>query len=190
MRRSGSAAPPDDPSDGRLIREVLDGDADRFGSLVERYQRPYLLYATRMVSSRAVAEDIVQESFVTAYEKLESCEHPERFASWCFHIVRNRCYDHLRSPRSRSEEPDVLEELPAEVDDPAHGAERSDLRAALIRALEELSPLLREAFVVYHEEELTYPEMADRLGASESALKMRVKRAREELQDRLDAYGP
>ncbi len=190
MSRNGSASPSDDPSDARLIREVLNGQGDRFGHLVERYQRPYLLYAMRMVSSEAVAEDIVQESFVTAYEKLDSCEHPERFASWCFHIVRNRCYDYLRSPRSKSEGPEVLEELPADAADPGRGAEQSDLRAALARALEALSPLLREAFVMYHEEELTYPEMAERLGASESALKMRVKRAREELQDRLDAYGP
>lgn len=184
------ATPPDDPSDAALIRDVLNGRADSFGHLVERYQRPYLLYAKRMVSSQALAEDIVQESFVTAYEKLDSCEQPERFASWCFHIVRNRCYDYLRSPRSKSEGPEVLEELPAEAADPERGVERSDLRTALARALESLSPLLREAFVMYHEEELTYPEMAERLGASESALKMRVKRAREELQSRLEAYGP
>lgn len=191
MTRTDPTGSVDGPPDEALIRDTLNGKPDRFGQLVERYQRPYLLYAVRMVSSRGVAEDIVQESFITAYEKLDSCEQPERFASWCFHIVRNRCYDHLRSPRSQSEDLETpeLEELPSGGSDPARVAEQSELRAALVRALDTLSPLLREAFVMYHEEGLTYPEMAKRLGASESALKMRVKRAREELQDRLEAYG-
>ena len=142
-----------------------------------------------MVSSPAVAEDIVQDSFVTAYEKLETCDRPERFASWCFHIVRNRCHDHLRSPRSRASGPEALETLQADDEDPAESAERSALRTALLEAVGSLSPLLREAFVLYHEQSMTYPQMAERLGASESALKMRVKRAREELQGKLSAFG-
>lgn len=176
------------PPDAALVEAVLNGDREAFRGLVERYQEAYLLYAGRMVSSRAVAEDVVQESFVAAYEKLETCEHPERFASWCFHIVRNRCHDHLRSPRSRDFGPEELETLQADEVDPAEAAELSDLRAALLVAVASLSPLLREAFVLFHEQSLTYPQMAERLGASESALKMRVKRAREELQARLSDF--
>lgn len=171
-----------DPPDEVLIAAVLNGDREAFRGLVERYQEAYLMYADRMLSSRAVAEDVVQDSFITAYEKLETCERPERFASWCFHIVRNRCHDHLRSPRSRATDLEDFETLPADEEDPAQAVERSDLRIALLGAVASLSPLLREAFVLYHEHSLTYPQMAERLGASESALKMRVKRAREELQ--------
>lgn len=176
------------PPDEVLVAAVLNGDGEAFRGLVERYQEAYLLYAGRMVSSRAVAEDVVQDSFITAYEKLETCERPERFASWCFHIVRNRCHDHLRSPRSRASDPEDLDTLPADEEDPADAVERSDLRTALLGAVASLSPLLREAFVLYHEHSLTYPQMAERLGASESALKMRVKRAREELQARLSDF--
>lgn len=176
------------PSDEVLVAAVLNGEKEAFRGLVERYQEAYLLYAGRMLPSRAVAEDIVQDSFVAAYEKLETCERPERFASWCFHIVRNRCHDHLRSPRSHASAPEDLDTLEADEEDPARAVERSDLRTALLRALASLSPLLREAFVLYHEESLTYSQMAQRLGASESALKMRVKRAREELQVKLSAF--
>lgn len=177
-----------DSPDAVLVNAVLNGDREAFRGLVERYQEAYLLYAGRMVSSRAVAEDVVQESFIAAYEKLETCEYPERFASWCFHIVRNRCHDHLRSPRSRPSDPEDLDALPADGEDPGEAVERSDLRAVLVGAMASLSPLLREAFVLYHEQSLTYPQMAERLGASESALKMRVKRAREELQARLSDF--
>ncbi|MFW6089061.1 MAG: RNA polymerase sigma factor [Gemmatimonadota bacterium] len=179
---------PSGPPDAVLIARVLDGDREPFRVLVERYQRAYLLYATRMVSSEAIAEDIVQDAFVTAFEKLATCKQPERFASWCFHIVRNRCHDHLRSPASRSAGSEPLDTLAAEGEDPSRVAERSDLRDAVLEAVKSLSPALREAFVLYHEQSLTYPEMAERLGASESALKMRVKRARDELQERLTAY--
>lgn len=178
-----------DPPDEVLVAAVLNGDTDAFGGLVRRYQEPYLLYAGRMVASRAVAEDIVQDCFVTAYEKLKTCERPERFASWCFHIVRNRCHDYLRSPRSQMSGPEVLESLPVVEEDPAESAERADLRSALLRAIDSLPPLLREAFVLYHEQSQTYPQMAERLGASESALKMRVKRAREQLQEQLAGFG-
>jgi RNA polymerase sigma-70 factor (ECF subfamily) len=176
-------------SDAELIAAVLDGDAAAFGRLVERYQVAYVRYATRMLSDRALAEDLVQASFVAAYEKLEACENPERFPAWCFQIVRNRCHDHLRSPESRSQGPDPLRSIPSPRADPAVSAERAELRRAIGIALQDLSPLLREAFLLYHAESLTYPEMARRLGASESAVKMRVKRAREALQEELSHWS-
>ncbi len=171
------------PPDEVLIAAVLNGDTEAFRGLVDRYQEAYLRYAGRMVSSRAVAEDVVQDSFITAYEKLETCERPERFASWCFHIVRNRCHDHFRSPRSRTSDPEDLDTMQADEEDPAEAVERSDLRTALLGAVASLSPLLREAFVLYHEHSLTYPQMAERLGASE-----RCASSREELQVRLSDF--
>lgn len=178
-----------DRPDEEIIARVLDGRPEAYRDLVERYQRPFLRYAQRMVSSPAVAADVVQDSFVKAYRELDRCEHPERFAAWCFQIVRNRCHDHLRGPeQQRSAGSEPLESMPTERSDPAVTAERSDLRLAIRRAVAELSPTLREAFVLYHESALTYPEMAERLGASASAVKMRVKRARDALRERLAAY--
>ena len=174
--------------DEAVVAAVLEGDRESFRILVERYQDPYVLYATRMVSDAATAKDIVQDSFVAAFQKLATCEKPERFAAWCFNIVRNRCHDHLRSPAARSAGSEPLATIPSPDGDPAESAERSDLRRAILAALGALSPVLREAFVLFHEEGLTYPEMAERLDASESALKMRVKRAREALQESLAKY--
>ena len=174
-----------DPPDEVLVSAVLTGDLDAYRTLVERYETAFLRYAIRMLPSRPVAEDIVQDGFLVAYQELASCEHPERFASWCFHIVRNRCHDYLRSPLSRMEGSERLESLPAEGEDLERQVDRADLRRAIARAVAALPPLLREAFVLHHQESLTYPQMAERLDASESALKMRVKRAREALQELL-----
>lgn len=169
-------------SDAALVVAARNGDDAAYGTLVERYQAAYVRYATRMLSSRPLAEDVVQDGFVTAYERLESCEHPERFAAWCFRIVRNRCHDELRGPESRNEGSAPLRTMPSSGPGPGRSVERAELRRDIGAALRDMSPLLREAFVLFHEESLTYPEMSERLGASESALKMRVKRARDELQ--------
>lgn len=176
-------------SDGELIAAALDGDDAAFGRLVEKYQVAYVRYATRMLSNRALAEDLVQDSFVAAYERLETCENPERFPAWCFQIVRNRCHDHLRGPESRNQGPEPLRSMPSPRSGPAVSTERAELRQAIVAALQGLSPLLREAFVLYHAESLTYPELARRLQASESAIKMRVKRAREALQKELSHWA-
>lgn len=176
-------------NDAALIAAVLHGNDAAFGELVERYQYAYVRYATRMLSSRAQAEDVVQDSFVAAWERLDGCEKPERFAAWCFRIVRNRCHDRLRSPESRSDGAEPLDSLPHPGAGPATALERVELRDAIAAALRGLSPLLREAFVLYHEDALTYPEMARRLETSESAVKMRVKRARDALQEQLSAWA-
>lgn len=175
--------------DAALITAVLAGDDSAFGSLVERYQVAYVRYATRMLSNRGLAEDVVQDSFVVAYERLETCQQPDRFAAWCFHIVRNRCHDHLRGPESRNEGSEPLRSMPSPGADPAVATERAELRRAIVSALQALTPMLREAFVLYHEESLTFPEMARRLDTSESAVKMRVKRARDRLQEELSNWA-
>jgi RNA polymerase sigma-70 factor, ECF subfamily len=173
-------------TDAELVAAVLGEDRESFRPLVERYQKGLIRYAVRIVSNLDAAEDMVQDTLVAAYEKLASCQEPERFGAWCFRILRNRCRDYLRSPEHRSMGSDALLTTETELGDPVRDTERSIIRSDVSRALASLPPLLREAFVLFHLESLSYPEMADRLDASRSALKMRVKRAREALQAALD----
>ena len=175
-------------SDAELVEAVLAGDRESFRPLVQRYQDTLLRYAVRMISRPAIAEDIVQDTLVSAYVNLASCRNPERFAAWCFQILRNRCHDYLRGPRRRIEDPGGLETFETNLGNPERETEQSLARSAISRAVAELPPLLREAFVLFHQESVSYPEMARRLDASESALKMRVKRAREALQKALADY--
>ncbi|MEN8144093.1 MAG: sigma-70 family RNA polymerase sigma factor [Gemmatimonadota bacterium] len=175
-------------SDAEHVAAVLRGDRESFRPLVQRYQDSLFRYAVRMVSSQTAAEDIVQDTLVSAYEKLAMCRDPDRFAAWCFQILRNRCHDYRRGPRGRIEDSAGLETLPTSLGDPVREVEQSQARSAISVALSELPPLLREAFVLFHQESVSYREMSRRLNASESALKMRVKRAREALQEALAHY--
>ena len=137
------------------------------------------------------AADIVQRTLVSGFQKLNRCRDPERVGGWLFRtqtIAANLCKDFLKSPRRA----DVsLEAASATVIDrsrPDADLEREELKDRVEQALERLSPEQREAFILKHLEGRSYGEMATLLGASKSALKMRVLRAREELQTLLKVY--
>lgn len=173
------------PSDAEVVARVLEGHRDEYRTLIQRYQEQFHRFAFGMVDDPDAATDLVQDSFVKAYSNLDACENPERFESWAYQILRNRCRDYLKNIR-RTHEP--LDESPALVSplgQPAEELERSELRRRLRDALATLPGAHREAFLLKHLEGRTYKEISDELGASLSAVKMRVHRSREMLQEHL-----
>ena len=182
FRDRPSVGPRDDE---RVVSAVLNGDREAFAILVRRHQEVLFRFACAMVGTPDAAADIVQESFVKAYTSLDRCRDPARFGAWIHRIVRNRCLDHLkrhrRQERLHASNPDLI--LPPEAD---QALDRGDLRAVLMEALEALPDAQREAFLMKHLEERSYEEMAELLDASVSALKMRVKRAREAMMSALN----
>jgi len=169
-------------SDAELVHRVLAGETEAFAGLVARYRDRLGRYAMRMLSNRADAEDALQETFVRAYRSLGRCTEPERFGAWAFGILVNRCRT-LGAQRARRERVQTSDELAlgraADPDDPV---QRQALRDTIERALAQLAPVLREAFLLKFVEEMSYEEMATMTGASIPALKMRVSRGRSELR--------
>jgi RNA polymerase sigma-70 factor, ECF subfamily len=173
--------------DALLVERVRAGDADAFAELVERYQSRLLQYALGMVGDGDTAADLVQDSFIKAYRTLDQCRDSERFGSWIFRIVRNRCLDHLKGSRVRRRWARLGEDRENGVRDPA--VARFELREELGAALALLTPAQRDAFLMKHLYDRSYEEMAAETGASVSALKMRVARAREVLRAELEPAG-
>jgi RNA polymerase sigma-70 factor (ECF subfamily) len=155
---------------------------------VERYQDSLYRYAERMTGRPDEASDIVQASFVKGYENLDHCRNAERVGAWLFRINVNQCKDYLKNRRRRDIHLDDAARLLSEQDDPEMSAERGQLRDEIAKALYRLSQDEREAFVLKHLEGFAYQEMSEMLGVSVPALKMRVHRAREELQTLLEEY--
>jgi RNA polymerase sigma-70 factor, ECF subfamily len=174
-----------DGADADLVRAVLAGERSAYAPLVERYQERLYRRALAMVGDGDLAADMVQEAFIRGFTGLAQAD-PDRFAAWIHRILRNLCLDEIRAPRRRAE---PLPPRLASPADPARELELGQIRAAVDAALDELAPTIREAFVLKHVEGLSYLEMAELTGANESALKMRVKRARQALQATLHA-GP
>jgi len=170
----------DAPSDSSVVAQVLDGDAEAFGIIIRRYEPGLLRFAARMLGSADAAADAVAESLVRAYRHLAQCRDPEHLKSWLYRITGNRCRSHI----GRRHMSDIaLDDAPPLADpvDTWAVLERSEQVALVERALAQLQPEKREAFVLKHVEGLSYEEMADVTGARIPTLKMRVHRAREAL---------
>ncbi len=170
-------------SDQGIISRVLAGDRDAFSMLIGRYSDPLYRHALGMTGSPDVAEDILQTSFIKAYHHLG--EVRGRFDAWLFRIVANGCKDWLKNIRRTHVSYDE-DDYPSGFATPDEDLDRTQLRQDLDLALAQLAPSLREAFVMKHVEGRSYEEMADLLGTTVGALKMRVHRAREALQALLE----
>jgi RNA polymerase sigma-70 factor (ECF subfamily) len=170
-----------DRTDAELVAAVLSGETDAFALLVRRHQHAYYRFAVRMLGNQDDADDALQTAFVRAYRGLASCHTPARFAAWMYQIVVNECRTFVASRQRR-------DQRFVDMDISSFGSEELEDRAEMQeiqRALARLDADQREAFVLKHVEEMEYDEMAQLTGASVSALKMRVKRARERLKQLL-----
>ena len=172
------------PPDGAIVKAVLAGDVEQYALLVRRYQARYARYAARMLGSVDAAEDAVQDALVRAYDQLARCRDPNNFAGWFFLILRNRCFAERRRDQ-RFAALDGVPDVPAEENTEA-SLERSERGRGIERALQRLTPEQREVFVLKHMEELSYEEIASRVGTSVAALKMRMHRAYDRLRELLE----
>lgn len=182
IRQIEEAAP-----DQELVACVLGGETEAFAVLVRRYQERLYRHALGMVLDRDVAVDLVQDALIKAYRDLRKCRDRSTFGTWLFRILRNRCLDHLKERRRNDLPLDDQRHLPASGGDPATDLYRRALGDVIERALARLPEAQREAFLLKHVQHLTYEEMAEVVGASEAALRMRVLRARDVLQSLLRA---
>ena len=175
-------------TDGALVRRTLDGDARAFTELVDRHAAACLRFATRMLGDRSDAEDVAQETFLRAFKALESYDDRLPFRTWLFSILINRCRTSM-TQRMRRERRVVLDNEALERSTVEAVQDAVELREELAKAIAALSPDQREAFLLRHVEDLSYEEIMSVTGAGMSALKMRVKRACERLQQLLTEGG-
>ena len=172
-------------SDAVIVRRVIAGDDEAYGILVARYRVRFARYAHYMLGNREDAEEALQDAFVRAWRALRRCRDPERFDTWLFRILANRC--RTRSARRQRYEATfvhdavALTSAPAD-ESPAPAGEEPGWAEAIERALTTLEPDQREAFLLKYVDQLSYDDMAALTGVSVSALKMRVKRAADRLR--------
>jgi RNA polymerase sigma-70 factor (ECF subfamily) len=173
----------DGVTDGDIVRAVLAGDIDRYAVLVERYRDRFARYAARMLGSHDAAEDAVQDALLRAFDRLADCREPAKFGGWLFLILRNRCFAERRRHQREGHVPEDLAAAVAAPDRPDGTVEQRERAGALERAVGQLTPQQREAFVLKHVEGLPYEEIARLTGATVASLKMRMHRAYDRLRE-------
>lgn len=178
-----------------LAKRAGDGDLRPFNRLVERHRGKVLANCRYLTRAAADSEDLAQEVFLKAFFALERFEGRSSFSTWLQRIKINHCLNYLDVQSRRAA---------VDVDHP-NISDREELRVAptaevrvqalsdrerILLVLDSLSETLRVPLVLCDADGASYQEIADHLGIGLSAVKMRIKRAREEFRSRwLDAFG-
>jgi RNA polymerase sigma-70 factor (ECF subfamily) len=176
-------------TDSRLVARAREGDARAFEELVRRHLRSAHAVALGVLGNPADAEDVCQDAFLAALDKLDECRDPKRFAAWLMRIVRNRALNVRESRALRQGEPLEQEAVAEAGDDPGWRAEQSELRGRLLAALGRLPPSQREVVLLHDLEGWRHREIADLLGTSEGAVRVRLVEARKRLRMELGNSG-
>lgn len=185
---SEPAMPLPDPASAtvdQLVDHARRGDHACFEELVRRTHADTYLLARRLVSNEEDARDVVQEAYLRAYRSIGRFRGDAQFTTWLYRITANCASTHLgRRRRHRhdelDEEVDVPENRPDH--DPVVVAEASALQRELEAAIAQLPPRLRAVVVLRDIYDLSHAEVAEQLGISESAAKVRLHRARRRLR--------
>ncbi len=176
-------------SDSELIATVLKGDSASFEPLVLKYQPRVFATARRYARRESEVEDIVQEVFLKAFQKLSSFRGEAPFEHWLMRLAVRTCYDFLRGHQRNREtsftelsepETDWLERF---VADPSGASEDADAARQLInKILEQLSPANRLIINLLEIEDRSVKEIAKLTGWSVPLVKVRAFRARAEMK--------
>ncbi len=174
-------------SDEELIERVKSGNAEAFECLVERYQAAALNLAYGFLGDAHEAEDLAQEAFLRVYRHADSYRPLASFKTWFYHILGNLCRNAIKKHKPEYwEEPP---ELPSTASHPLRDVERHELQQAISRALIQLPPNQRLAFILCHYEGLSYAEAAASLDLSVKAIDSLLLRARQNLRRELAAFN-
>ncbi|MCA9672895.1 MAG: RNA polymerase sigma factor [Myxococcales bacterium] len=180
--------------DAEIVERVRAGDRELFEVLMRRYNQRLFRVARAVLGDDARAEEAVQEAYLRAYTQLAQLASGAAFGAWVTRItVREACTRRRRDAREASVEAERAERIAADADapiplhrtlarDPETAAAQRQLRQVLETAIEELPEGAREVFVLRELEELSSAETAECLGITDSAVRVRLHRARAHLR--------
>jgi RNA polymerase sigma-70 factor (ECF subfamily) len=178
-----------------LVERARSGDTTAFGELVKRYERRIYRMARQITQNDEDAEDILQETFLKAYEHLGGFQGQSKFYTWITRIAVNESLMKLRKRKSdrtvsideniETEEDPIVREIAVWDGTPEMQYGQEELRQILDQAIEGLKPIFRTVFVLRDVEDLSTEETAEALGLSIAAVKSRLLRARLQLREKL-----
>lgn len=169
-------------TDSDTIQQILQGDVEAYRHLIQKYQQMIFIFIYKMVNNQADAEDLTQEVFVKAYEKLSSYRGDSQFSTWLHTLARNRTIDFLRR-RKYHETDEQLAYIPSNVreESPQESLLSKERRQEMIQAISQLSESYREVIILRCSHEYPFDKIASLLGVAESTARVRYLRARQEL---------
>jgi RNA polymerase sigma-70 factor, ECF subfamily len=181
----------DNLQDWEIVAEVRAGNLQAFGELIRRYQVKVRGYCFQMLVDRDLAEDAAQDIFFKAYRSLKTLKSDVAFSTWLYRITRNHCLDQLRkNARQAVESWEALLEqegdrLQVLINRPAGSGAVIEDRELISKLLSCLPEAYREVIILREVQGLTYSEISKILDCSLDSVKARLRRARQELSERI-----
>ena len=173
-------------TDEQLARLVQDGDTDKFGVLMERYQAKLFRYGRKFLSDNDNIEDVVQDVFIKTYQNIKSFDSSQRFSPWIYRIAHNT---YINAIKKRSIGPTYLFDFDTllsytVVDDPVvREKEQKEMKEVVDKGLSLIEPKYREILVLFYIEELSYKEISEILHIPIGTVGVRIMRAKEILKE-------
>lgn len=181
-----------------FVAQARKGDDRAFAELVKRYEAKIFRLAQHITQNREDAEDVLQETFLRAYEHLDQFQGNSKFYTWIVRIAVNQALMKLRRRRTDKSvsldetidtgEDTVTREIAAWDEDPEQRFSREELGEILDSAIQTLAPSYRSVFLLRDVDDLSTEETAEALGLSVPAVKSRLLRARLQLREKLTRY--
>jgi RNA polymerase sigma-70 factor (ECF subfamily) len=184
--------------DVALVERVRAGDVSAYDTLVRKYERQLFRIAQHITQNREDAEDVMQDAFLKAYEKLDQFQGNSKFYTWLVRIAVNESLMRLRKRRTgrmvsidedlETDEGTVPRDLADWAPDPEQNYTQSELGKILEKTIKGLPPGFKVVFELRDVQGLSTEDTAEALGLSIPAVKSRLLRARLQLRERLSRY--
>jgi RNA polymerase sigma-70 factor (ECF subfamily) len=178
----------------KRIKQVLKGDQNAFGEIVEIYKDKVFQLAYRMLGNRHEAEDIAQEAFIRAYVNIQSYNINLKFSTWLYRIATNLCIDRIRKKKpdyyldaevAGTDGLTMYSQIPSKTSLPEDDVESLELQDTIQRAISKLPEKYRSVIVLKYIEELSLNEISEILDMPLGTVKTRIHRGRETLRKQL-----
>jgi len=192
------SSPTEIDDEAAVVAQARLGNTNAFNELLRRYERKIFRLAMHITQNREDAEDVLQESFLKAYEHLDQFQGQSKFYTWIVRIAVNQALMKLRKRKSDRSvslddtidtgEDNIGREIAAWDENPEQRYSREELNQILTNAIDGLTPIYRAVFVLRDIDQLSTEETAEALDLSIPAVKSRLLRARLQLREKLTRY--
>ena len=176
------------------VREVLKGDQNAFGEIVEIYKDKVFQLCFRMLGNRHEAEDMAQEAFVRAYVNIHTFNIKLKFSTWLYRIATNLCIDRIRKKKpdyyldaevAGTDGLNMYSQIAADIENPSDEVESLEIHDTIQKEILKLPEKYRSVIVLKYIDELSLKEISEILDMPVGTVKTRIHRGREALRKQL-----
>jgi len=176
-----------DAQEKAIISEILSGEQEQFRFLVERYHRGLVVHLYNLINDQHTAEDVAQEAFIRAYNKLSQYNEAYAFSTWLYKIADNIAYRHLKQTKKTNDFAAIEELVPDDKPSLEQATDRIFTQEAVRSSIDTLPVIYRQVIALYYWDNFNYEEIAVIMERPVGTIRTWLHRAKEDLRKEL--YG-